>query len=451
MTNLIERIPPQNIEAEQAVLGAMLLERVAIVKALPILNAEDFYRQLHRDIYQAITKVFNKENCADMILVNTAMKINDANFDASYPALLLSMAPSASGVAYYAKLVKDAAVKRNLIRINDEIMNEAYKPEVNAVDLMESMEKRVFNLSMNCDTSDGFVSHYEVGKKIFNEVDDLRNGGEKKPGIKTGISYFDHMTGGGLRPGQVMILAAGTSSGKTALAANIALYVAQKYGTVAYFSYEMEPEELLYRLISHKSGITQDCLRNIDISEDEMITFSQVIESWTGGSLKLDKTKCPSVSQMKSRCRKLKMEVGLKLIVIDYIAQIPNGGGNERERISKISREVKLMAMELQVPILALSQLNRSSMDRSPRRPQMHDLKETSALEQDADIVGLLYRPGFYGREELIAADYNPDTQKNITELMITKHRAGKVGTFKLIFDGETSTFYPYREGENNG
>ncbi|MFA6038405.1 MAG: DnaB-like helicase C-terminal domain-containing protein [Legionellales bacterium] len=430
-------------ESECEIIGSMLCDKKVIAKVLPILSADDFYIPKWKEYYTAISKVFNTDGFPHHAKIKDLMNVVYPDLTREDIEDLTRMRSSVVSIMHYAKKVKEYAAKRNIIHLCDDIKEQAYKREIKSESLIENISQSAFKLSQGISVSDGFVTAYEIGKKIYNEIDDMIINGTERKSILTNIAYFDTMTNG-LRPGQVMILAASTSAGKTAMAANIALDVAQRYGKVVYFSYEMTPEELIHRLIAYKSGIIQDNLWSADLTDQDRINFSAVLDSWANGNLMLDNTKCPTVELIKSRCRNLKMQSGLELIVIDYISQIPNGGGEIRDRISKISREIKLMAMELQVPVLALSQLNRMDLAKPPRRPQMYNLKETSSIEQDADIVALLYRPGFWGEEELIAAEYNPQTEYDVTEMTVVKNRSGKTGKFKLKFNGETSQFYPY-------
>lgn len=439
-------IIPFDCEAELEVLGSMLCDKLAIVKALPIISGNDFYVPLHKEIFLSIVKVFNKDGIPHLGKILGNINKSYPDFKKENMIDMMKMRGGAVSIVYYSKKVKEASTKRDIIYLCEEAKQKAYDKNEKSLDITEMISERSFKLSIGVDTSDGFVTAYDIAKKRYNEIDDMRTNGTKRKSILTGISYFDKATGG-LRAGQVMILAASTSAGKTAMAANIALDVSQNYGKVMYFSYEMTPEELIDRLISYKSGIYQDNLGEANLSDTDMVRFAETIDTWSNGNLILDKTKCETVALIKSRCRNQKVKTGLELIVIDYISQIPNGGGKPIERIATISREIKLMAMDLQVPVIALSQLNRADLEKPPRRPNMYNLKETSAIEQDADIVALMYRPGFWGDDEVKAAGYDINTEYNITEMTIAKNRSGKTGKFNLIFDGETSQFKPFIKG----
>lgn len=441
---VIERIPPQSIEAEQATIGSMILEKYAIGIIIDILTDDDFYLESHRIIFETIIELYSQNKPVDVLVLTEELKnknVLDNIGGVAYIMDVMTKAPTAASAKYYALIVKEKADKRRMIKLADKLMNMGYDTEEKASDILEYAEKSIFNQFMNNQKKETFVSDYMSAKKVYNDIDDVLNGKPTKT-IQTGIKYLDTMTNGGLRGGQMVIVAGTTSAGKTALALQVSNHVANNYQSVAYYSYEMKPHELMQRLLSASSYIPMSNIINSDLSANDMVNLAESVSSFKG-KLNIDSS-CPAtVDIIKSRCRKLKMEKGLSMIVVDYLQQLSGDGHkDDRSRISKISRDLKLLALELDIPVIVVSQLNRDHLKREVKRPAMYDLKESGSIEMDADLILMLYRPGFFGAEELKKAGY-PEYLEGITEVNIEKFRQGRKSSFHLDFDGEHSYFKP--------
>lgn len=437
------KLPPYDLQMEKAVLGLMSFDIQRTVEIIDSLDVNELYIPIHRQIYTAIENVYRKHHNIDVHLICKEIKSINPEIEIEYFLRCQTCFAVMHTAKHYIKVIKDCAVKRHIIEMAENYKELAYDNKMESDELIVKIEKDIFSINKH-DSAEGFVNNYQVAKSIYNQIDHYKETGIKPPCIETGIRYLDLIINGGLRGGQVMVLAGSTSSGKTAMALNITRHIAKHYGKVAYYSYEMKPDELMYRMLSNELSITQDDLRAFELSDYDMKNMSDVLDTWATGNIIFDKSKADTVAKIHNKCRRLKMENNLQLIVIDYIAQIRNGGGDERARITKISNEIKQMAMDLNIPVLALSQLNRENNKRSPRRPAMYDLKESSAIEQDADIVSLLYRPGFWGVDEVQNAGFDPNTEMDITEFTVAKHRQGKLGIFYMTFNGEYNRFTPY-------
>ena len=411
---MLERIPPQSLEAEQATLGAMLLEREAIARAVEMLRPEDFYRDAHRIVFQGIIDLFNRNEPVDLITLGEWLKSHeqlDTIGGTLYLTTIMSQVPTAAGIGNYATIVRTKSLQRQLIRAADEIMEAAYQGERDLTELVDESEQKIFAIAERNLTS-GFVRLQDLVKQQFLSIEDNRNSGLAGTGLNTDFSELDSITAG-LQPSDLIILAARPSMGKTALALNIARNVAlsqQEQNTVALFSLEMAKEQLALRLLCSEARVTQDNVRHAMISDDDMTRLAEAVDRLWNCPIYIDDTPSVSVLEIRGKARRLKAEKGLGLIVIDYL-QLMNShtrAENRVQEIAIIARGLKGLARELKVPVIALSQLSRMVEQRSPRRPQLSDLRESGAIEQDADLVLFLYRPAYYGEEELLRIGYDP-------------------------------------------
>jgi len=442
---MLERIPPQSLEAEQAALGAMLLERDAIARAVELLHEGDFYREAHRQIYQGIMDLFNRNEPVDLITLGEWLKTRErleAIGGTLYLTTIMSQVPTAAGIGHYAQIIRGKSVQRQLIKAADEIMAAAYQGDMPLEELVDQSEQKIFAISESNVTS-GFVRLQELIKQEFYAIEDTRESGVPGTGISTGFSDLDAITAG-LHPSDLIILAARPSMGKTAMALNIARNIAlEERQPVALFSIEMAKEQLALRILCSEARVNQDGVRHAMISDDDMTRLAHAVERLWDCPIFIDDSPNATVLEMRGKARRLKAEHGLGLIVVDYLQLMhsPSNIDNRVQEIAQIARGLKGLARELKVPVLALSQLSRQVESRSPRRPQLSDLRESGAIEQDADLVMFLYRPSYYGEEELKRVNLDPIREANITEVLIAKQRNGPVGTVKLVWMPEHGQF----------
>ncbi|HEY3416956.1 MAG TPA: replicative DNA helicase [Armatimonadota bacterium] len=442
---ILEKIPPQSMEAEQAALGAMLLEREAIARAVEVLHLDDFYRESHRIIFQGIIDLFNRSEPVDLITLGEWLKTHEhleAIGGTLYLTTIMSQVPTAAGIIHYANIIRTKAMQRALIRAADQIMTEAYQGEKDLEELVDESEQKIFSIAERSVTS-GFVALQDLVKQQFYTIEDSRESNNPSSGISTGFSDLDAITAG-LHPADLIILAARPSMGKTAMALNVARNVAMlEKQTVAVFSIEMAKEQLALRLLCSEAKVNQDGVRHAMISDEDMTKLAHAVERLWECPIFIDDSPAISVLEMRGKARRLKAEHGLGLIVVDYLQLMHSSSPteNRNQEIATIARGLKALARELKVPVLALSQLSRMVESRSPRRPQLSDLRESGAIEQDADLVAFLYRPAYYGEEELKRVGLDPERDGNITEVLVAKQRNGPTGTVKLVWMSEYGQF----------
>ena len=439
---MIDRVPPQNIEAEQAVLGAMLLEREAIAKVMEKLRSEDFYREAHKVIFNAMLELYNRNEAVDLVTVTEVLKKNGKLEDVGGIAYVTSLAnsvPTAANVVYHAGIVEEKSILRQLVRSATEIAELGYEGSEDVSDIIDSAEKKILDISNRKKDTD-FVPINNIVMDSFKDLEALMNNKNGLTGLPTGFVDFDNLTSG-LHGSDFIILAARPSMGKTALSLNIVQNVAIRSGkqtdgkpkVVAFFSLEMSKEQLVQRMLCAEANIDSQRLRIGELRDEDWIQLIQTADSLSAAQIYIDET----AMEMRSRARRLKAEHGLDLIVVDYLQLMQGSGkrnlsGDRQQEVSEISRSLKALARELNVPIIALSQLSRSVESRQVKRPMLSDLRESGSLEQDADIVMFLYREDYY----------NPETEnKNITELIVAKHRNGPVGTVNLFFHKQFTKF----------
>lgn len=425
-----DRVPPQNLEAEQAVLGAILLEAEALITAMERLHTEDFYSVAHQRIFEAMVDLNEDNQPMDLITLTSTLRDRgqlEEVGSVSYLAKLASAVPTAANVDYYAQIVEEKAMLRRLIRTATQIVSSGYASEEDVGALLNDAEARIMELS-NRRAAHGFISIRDVLMDVFERVEFLFNHKGGTTGIPSGFIDLDKMTSGFQR-NDLIIVAARPSVGKTAFALNIAQNVAVRaQETVAIFSLEMSAAQLVQRMICAESNVDAGRMRTGFLEGDDWEKLSMAIGSLSEAQVYIDDTPGITVAELRAKCRRLKKEKGLGMILIDYLQLIQGrgkAGENRQQEVSEISRTLKQIARELEVPVIALSQLSRGVEQRQDKRPMMSDLRESGSIEQDADIVAFLYRDDYY----------NHDTEKkNIIEIIIAKQRNGPVGTVELVF-----------------
>lgn len=428
---LIKRVLPHSLEAEQSVVGAMLMDKDAIMTAAEIVSREDFYQTAYGILFEAMVELFNEGKPVDLITLQERLKEKDVPPEITsleFARDLLTAVPTSANVKYYAEIVMEKSMLRKLIKLNEEIENMCYLGGDSLEAVLETTEKRVFELVQKRNTGD----YVPIKQVVLNALDKIEKSSKTKgtvTGIPTGFIDLDYKTSG-LQPSDLILVAARPSMGKTAFVLNIAQHVAFRSNkTVAIFSLEMSKEQLVNRLFSLESQVDAQLLRTGNLKDsdwEKLIEGAGVIGK---SKMIIDDTPGISISELRSKCRKFKLEQGLDLIIIDYL-QLMTGrvGGRAESRqqeISDISRSLKGLARELNVPVIALSQLSRAVEQRPDHRPMMSDLRESGAIEQDADVVMFIYRDDYY----------NKDTDmKNIAEIIIAKQRNGPIGTVNLAW-----------------
>ncbi|MBQ2048186.1 MAG: replicative DNA helicase [Schwartzia sp.] len=435
---MIERIPPQNIEAEQAVLGAMLIKKEAVIEAMEILRPEDFYRDAHRVVFEAIMAVFQNDSAVDMITVTEQLKKSDLLDKAGGVAGVTALAnavPTAANVVYHAKIVREKAELRELINAGSEITGWAFEDSDDVDAVMDKAEKRILEVTARENSAD-FTSMKDIVISVFKQIEERSTNKGGLTGVASGFTDLDRLTSG-FQPSDLILVAARPSMGKTAFTLNIASYVAVHLDKpVAFFSLEMSKEQLAQRMLCSEGGIDSQRLRNGDMKDEDWEHVIAAADRLTYAPVFIDDTPGITVMELRSKARRIKAEHGLSMVIIDYL-QLMSGkgsknGDNRQQEISEISRSLKALARELKVPVIALSQLSRSVESRQVKRPMLSDLRESGSLEQDADIVMFLYREDYYDKET---------EQQNVTEVIVAKHRNGPIDTVRLYFDKEFTRF----------
>ena len=427
---LLKRVLPHSVEAEQSVIGSMIMDKEAIVTAAGILHGEDFYGKQYGIVFEAMVELNDEGKPVDLITLQNRLKEKDVPPEISsleFVRDLITAVPTSANVKYYADIVAEKATLRKLIRINEEIANTCYAGKENLEQILESTEKKVFDLIQKRNSGD-FVPIREVVMNAMTKIEIASKNKGVVTGIPTGFIDLDYRTAG-MQPSDLILVAARPSMGKTAFVLNIAEYVAFKQNqAVAIFSLEMSKEQLVNRLFSLESKVDSQHIRTGNLSDSE---WEKLIESASvigRSSLIIDDTPGISISELRSKCRKYKLEHDLKLVIIDYL-QLMSGGGSRtdsrQQEISDISRSLKALARELSVPVIALSQLSRAVEQRPDHRPMLSDLRESGAIEQDADVVMFIYRDDYYNKDTDI---------KGVAEIIIAKQRNGPIGTVNLAW-----------------
>ncbi|WP_425059406.1 Replicative DNA helicase [Sporomusa carbonis] len=436
---MIDRVPPQNVEAEQSVLGAMMIEREAISKVSELLRPEDFYREAHRLIYSAMLELFNKNDAVDLVTVVEVLRRNEKLEPAggiAYVSALANSVPTAANVMYHARIVEEKALLRQLINTATHVATMGYEANEEVAVIMDKAEKMILEVS-NRKAGQEFASIKNIIFDVFDKVSELYASKGGITGLPTGFKDLDKLTSG-LQPSDLILIAARPSMGKTAFVLNIAQHVAIKEKqAVAFFSLEMSKEQLVQRMLCAEAPIDAQRLRIGELENNDWDKLVRAADRLAAAPIFIDDTAGITVMEMRSKARRLKIEHDLKLIIIDYLQLMQGGSGgsrseNRQQEISEISRSLKALARELKVPVIALSQLSRSVESRQLKKPMLSDLRESGSLEQDADIVAFLYREDYY----------EPETErKNITDVIVAKHRNGPVDTVQLFFHKQFTKF----------
>ncbi len=431
------RIPPQNSAAEQSVLGTILLSDNSLTAVLETLESDDFYQDRHKLIFEAMVALFEKNEPQDIITVSNQLKDSNSLEDAgdlAYLATLTSIVPVTANLLHYAKIIRQKAVLRNLIRVNTEIASRCYEEQGDIDTLVDEAEQSIFEIARS-KSNQSFTPLKRIIPTAFETVEQLYKRKELITGVPTGFPELDKMTAG-LQPSDLIILAGRPSMGKTAFAMNIAQNAAllEKTG-IAIFSLEMSKEQLAMRLLCSAGHIDSQRIRTGKLHNEDWPKLTRAVGMLTEAPMYIDDTPAISVLEMRAKVRRLAAQNPLGLIIVDYL-QLMRGRSveNRTQEISEISRSLKAMAKELHVPVIALSQLNRGLESRTDKRPMMSDLRESGAIEQDADVICFIYRDEVYNK-----ADDNP--ARGIAEIIIGKQRNGPTGTVKLTFIKEFTMF----------
>ena len=438
------KLPPQNIEAEQSVLGGILIENEAVNKVMEILSADDFYRDAHRKIFNALINLSERDEPADLITVkNELQKTNqlDSIGGASYITSLMDSVPTAANIEYYAKIVKEKAILRNLIQTSTEIITKSYQDRGDVEEFLDEAEREIFQISENR-VKPSFYPIKKVVKDSFEIFQRLYEKKELVTGVPSGFKELDRMTAG-FQPSDLIIVAGRPSMGKTAFCLNVAQHAAiENKITVGIFSLEMSKEQLVIRMFCSEARVEGNRLRTGFLAESDWPKLTIAAGNLSEAPIFIDDTAALSVLELRAKARRLKSDHGLGMLVIDYL-QLMRGRSrveNRQQEISEISRSLKALSKELNIPVIAVSQLSRRTEERQGMRPQLSDLRESGAIEQDADLILFIYRDEVYNR----SAD-NPNRGK--AELIIGKQRNGPIGQIELQFEDKFTAFRELYKG----
>ncbi|MEK4946876.1 replicative DNA helicase [Carnobacterium sp. FSL W8-0810] len=441
-----DRLPPQSIEAEQAVLGSIFLDPETVVGALEFIESKDFYRRGHQLIFQSMLELNNHNEAIDIVTVTNALESKNQLEDIGGMAYLAELAvavPTAANMEYYAKIVEQKAILRNLIHTATDIVTKGYEEGDELASILDEAERSILEVSERRNRS-GFLAISDVLNSSIAQIDQLYQNNEEITGLPTGYQALDKMTAG-LQKEELIILAARPAVGKTAFALNIAQNIGTKTDeTVAIFSLEMGAESLVNRMLCAEGSIDAGHLRTGTLSEEEWQSLIVAMGSLSKANIYIDDTPGIRIAEIRAKCRRLKQEKGnLGLVLIDYLQLIEGTGRESRQQeVSEISRQLKKLAKELKVPVIALSQLSRGVEQRQDKRPVLSDIRESGSIEQDADIVAFLYRDDYYDREDgEDDDDHESAGEDNVIEVIIEKNRSGARGTVKLLFIKEYNKF----------
>lgn len=428
---VLKRTLPHSIEAEQSVIGSMIMDREAIVAASEILSSDDFYSKQYGVLFDTMVELNNEYKPVDVVTLQSRLKEKDVPPEVSsleFVAEIVATVPTSANVKYYAAIVRDNAILRTMIRLNEDIANTCYAGKESIDYILEDAEKRVMKVTQSRNTGD----YVPIRTVVMNAMDKIERASQLKgtvTGIPTGFLDLDYRTAG-MQPSDLVLVAARPSMGKTAFVLNIAQHVAFRENLcVAIFSLEMSKEQLVNRLFSLESKVDSQHIRTGSLSDVEWEKLVESANVIGKSNLIIDDTPGISISELRSKCRKFKMEHDLKMIIIDYL-QLMSGSGkrssdSRQQEISDISRSLKALARELSVPVIALSQLSRAVEQRPDHRPMLSDLRESGAIEQDADVVMFIYRDDYYNHES---------EKKGVAEIIIAKQRNGPIGTVELAW-----------------
>jgi replicative DNA helicase len=430
------KVPPHNAEAEQTVLASCMIDHTAVEKVVNLLSYDDFYYEANKEIYDSIKQIHMQNIPVDAVTVFEELKKRgkiDYIGGFEYLATLTENIITSKNVEAYCNIIREKSTLRKLISASQEIIEKSYKEDDDVQKIIELAEQRVFSISQNRSIN-SFSEIKEVLMNVFNQLEERAKSGGGITGLATGYTDLDRMTSG-LQKSDLILIAARPSMGKTALALNIAMNVVKNGASVALFSLEMSKEQYVQRIISQEAMVDSTKLRTGSLDDDDWTRVINTMSLISDCKIFIDDTPSVTLFEMMSKCRRLKIEKGLDLIVVDYLQLMSDGGrtDNRQQEISNISRGLKTLARELNCPVLALSQLSRAPELRNDHRPVMSDLRESGAIEQDADVVIMLYRDEYYNKEE--------SEKKGITDVIITKQRNGPVGTVELAWIGQYTKF----------
>lgn len=429
---LIKKIMPHSMEAEQAVIGSMLMDRDAMESALEILQPDDFYGRQYGTLFQAIRELNTENKPVDLVTLQERLKENNVPEELAgmdFIREVLGSVPTSANVKYYAKIVKEKSLMRRLIRTTEEITAQCYQGTDNVEALMDSTEKKIFNLMQSRGGGD-FTPIRQVVINALERIEAASKQNGSITGVSTGFIDLDYQTSG-MQPSDLILVAARPSMGKTAFVLNMAQHMAFRDNiTTAIFSLEMSKEQLVNRLFSLESKVDAQVLRNGRLEDSDWERLIESAEIIGNSNLIIDDTPSISIAELRSKCRKYKMEMNLGVIIIDYLQLMSGSSGGKsstsrQQEISDISRSLKAVARELNVPVIALSQLSRAVEQRDDKRPMLSDLRESGAIEQDADVVMFIYRDDYYNKDS---------ENKGIAEIIIAKQRNGPIGTVNLVW-----------------
>ena len=433
---VIKRISPHSIEAEQSVIGSMIMDKDAIVTASEILIAEDFYQNQYGVLFDAMVELFNEGKPVDLVTLQNRLKEKELPPELSsleFIRDLVSAVPTSANAKYYANIVKEKAILRKLIKVTEGITNECYLNKEPVEVILEDTEKKVFDIVQNRSSSD-FVS---IDKIVLQSLESIEAASKSKgsvTGIATGFYDLDYRTAG-LQPSDLILVAARPSMGKTAFVLNIAEYVAVKSQVcTAIFSLEMSKDQLVKRMLAMNSRVDSQAIRSGELKDEDWGKLVESVKIIGNSKLIIDDTPGISIAELRSKCRKFKLEHNLGLVIIDYLQLMTGNRKSEsrQQEVSEISRSLKALAREINAPIIALSQLSRAVEQRPDKRPMLSDLRESGAIEQDADVVMFIYRDDYY----------NHDTEEpGVAEIIIGKQRNGPTGTVKLGWQANFTKF----------
>ncbi len=433
----IGKVPPHDVEAEQAVLGSMLTDKDAVISAIEILHADDFYRTDNKSIYEAIINLYNRAEPVDIITVKAELE-SLGKFDQvgglEYLASLPEKVPTTANAIKYIKIVEEKSTLRNLIKTANEIIEMGYDPTEDVSDIMEGAEKKIFNIMQNNEKK-SYTPIKDVLVDSFTQLEELYNRKQHITGVPSGFIELDYKTAG-FHGSDLVLIAARPAMGKSAFALNIATNAAVRSNVpVVLFSLEMSKEQMVNRILCSEAMVDSNKVRTGKLEEDDWTKLAGSIGPLSDAEIYIDDTPGISVTEIRAKCRKLKLEKNIGMVVIDYL-QLVQGtnkrNGSREQEISEISRSLKILAKELNIPVIALSQLSRAVEQRPDHRPMLSDLRESGAIEQDADIVMFLYRDDYYNKDS---------EKKDIAEVIIAKHRGGSLGTVELLWLGSYTKF----------
>lgn len=432
----ILRSLPQNIEAEQSVIGSMIIDKASIAQAVEVLKSEDFYRDSHMVIYAAILELFQRDIPIDLVTLVEHLKASDrleAAGGITYITQISDSVPTTAHLQSYIKIVEEKSMLRKLIRASTEIIENCYEKQHEVEGVLDSAEKKIFDIAEKRSTND-FESISAILERGFAEIERLFNNKGQFTGVPSGFRDLDAKTSG-FQKGDMVLVAARPSMGKTTFSLNLCEHAALKCGkSVVIFSLEMSKEQLAYKLLCSQANVDFQKLRTGNLDDKDWENIARASGPLAAAKMYIDDTAGVTVMEMRSKCRRIKMEYGIDLIMIDYLQLMSGSSGsdNRQQEVSEISRSIKALAKEMQCPVIALSQLSRAPEQRADHRPMLSDLRESGSIEQDADVVMFLYRDEYYNKET---------EDRNIGEVIIAKQRNGPVGTVKLAWLGQFSKF----------